>query len=140
VNGRDLSCCAEAFEDRDDARNGVFRQRRHVLAKVYGEIGFPVMLVSRDSGARHFRKNGFANGFKGAPVPLALFGRLRIASYHDASRVIVTKVEGTVLSDHAVHRPLTGDEIAPASRPTCDRYNGQARFLETRHGAVRRRR
>ncbi len=117
MDGGDLRRRAETLEDRDDLQHLRAGQGRHVLAEVDGEIG---------------HAEGLVGGGTAAPGTSASTVR-RISSSRAASCVrspdglgkvadelvlfvVVAEIEGAVLADHAVDRPLPRDEIAPARR------------------------
>jgi hypothetical protein len=106
-------------------------QRRHILAIIDRQVGFPVRLVGSEGAPGHRGENAGCDGLQAG----AFFSAIRFVLLKAPLQapVAVVEVEGAVLTHHGVDRPHPRNVIAPARRPPGHRHDaksGCAQLLE----------
>ena len=141
MDARDLGGGPGCLEQLENTLHSGPGQRRHVLAKVYGQVAFAVGLVGGKGRSRHLLEDAFSQFMQANSVARALgFGGHKSA-LHPAVASVIGKVKRAVFADHPGHRPQPRNQVAPACGPPGDRHHRNSsptQRLERRVGTGRK--
>src|SRR5262245_7370655 len=130
VDGAHLRGEPARLHQRDDAIDCLWRQRWHVLAPIYRQVGFAVRLIGRDGAARDFAQYLLRDRHEAPAVRRARRRSVRIAADHRLAVLPVAEIERAVLADYGGNGPHARDMVAPARGPPGDRDDADARAAQ----------